>query len=168
MPATETQPSTAMLGDWCAKPIRFRGPPLVLCTNERSLLSVVLRLAPVATLGQRFVGAAQARIHQILVPASLRLPEIAAVRDIVIGKARNRSVLSTMTQLAFDAEAYLYAQYDQRELVDLDELGERLCDTPCSALSTYWPWLEAELIVSGSVSPDSHGLRARRGASNER
>jgi hypothetical protein len=158
----ETVPGTAPLGDWCAKPIRFRGPPLVLCTNERSLLSVVVRLAPAATLVQRFVAAAQARVNQIPGAASVRFSAIAAFHNTVIGKAASRFVLSTMTQLAFDAEAYLHSRADQRELVDLDALGERLCDTPCSALSTHWPWLEAELILSGSISPDSRGLRSRR------
>jgi hypothetical protein len=162
VPITEQTPTTAALGDWCAKPIRFRGPPLVLCTNERSLLSVVVRLAPAATLAQRFAAAAQARINQIPVAASVRLPAIAAFRDVAIGKAGNRSVLSTMTQLAFDAEAYLLSRYDRRDVVDLEALGARLCDTPCSALSTHWPWLEAELILAGSVSPDSRGLRSRR------
>jgi hypothetical protein len=83
---------------------------------------------------------------------------MAALRDIGIGRTANRSVLSTMTQLALDAEAYL----DSDGSEDLEALGQRLCDTPCSALSTTWPWLEAELCLTGSVAPGRRGLRSRR------
>jgi hypothetical protein len=158
----ETGPATGLLGDWCAKPIRFRGPPLVLCSNERSLLSVVIRLAPAATFGNRFAAAAQHRINQIPVAPSSRFAEIASLHPILVAKATNRSVLSSMTQLAFGAEAWLHAESDQAESFDLEALGERLCETPCSALSTHWPWLEAELLLTGAVSPDSRGLRSRR------
>ena len=40
-----------------------------------------------------------------------------------------------------------------RSADDLDALGLWLCDTPCSPLQTDWPWLEAELLVAGSLAP---------------
>jgi hypothetical protein len=162
--ALDSGPATGILGDWCAKPIRFRGPPLVLCTNERSLLSVVIRLAPAATIGDRFAAAAQHRINQIPVAARIRFAEIASLHPTLVAKAANRSVLATMTQLAFDAEAWLSDQPGQADSVDLEALGESLCDTPCSTLSTHWPWLEAELLLTGAVSPNSRGLRSRGNA----
>lgn len=115
-------------------------------------------MAPKASFLERFGTAAQDRINQLPVAASLRLDEISALRDLRLGKATNRSVLSTMTQLAFDAEAWLFSQ-SLDDPVDLEALGLRLCDTPCSALSTHWPWLEAELILTGSVAPGHRGLR---------
>jgi hypothetical protein len=155
------EPPTGQLGDWCAKPLRFRGPRLALCTNERSFLSVVVPTAPAPTFLERFASAAQRRVNQIPVSASLRLSEVGALHDVRFGRAANRSVLSTMTQLALDAEFWLYDQPSARSL-DLEALGVRLCDTPCSALSTHWPWLEAELLLAGSVAPGSRGLRSRR------
>ena len=152
---------TGRLGDWCAKPLRVRGRRLALCTNERSFLSVVVPTAPSSTFLERFATAAQHRINQIPAGASLRLSEIAELREVRFGRAANRSVLSTMNQLGLDAEFWLYDQPTDRP-IDLETLGVRLCDTPCFALSTDWPWLEAELLLTGAVSPDSRGLRSRR------
>src|SRR5689334_61552 len=90
---------TGRLGDWCAKPLRFRGRRLALCTNERSFLSVVVPTAPSHTFLERFAAAAQHRINQIPATASLRLGEVAELREVQIGRATNRSVLSTMNQL---------------------------------------------------------------------
>jgi hypothetical protein len=154
-------PPTGRLGDWCAKPLRFRGRRLALCTNERCFLSVVVPSAPAGTFLERFAVAAEHRISQIPASASLRLSEVAELHDVHFGRAANRSVLSTMNQLALDAEFWLYDQPSARSL-DLETLGMRLCDTPCSGLSTHWPWLEAELLLTGSVAPGSRGLRSRR------
>jgi hypothetical protein len=161
VPVSPTAAATGRLGDWTAKPLRFHGQRLALCTNERSFLSVVVPTAPVTTFRDRFAGAAQHRINQIPVGASLRLNEVAGLREVRFGRASNRSVLSTMTQLALDAEFWLSDQPLPRSL-DLEALGMRLCDTPCSGLSTHWPWLEAELLLAGSIAPESRGLRSRR------
>lgn len=157
---------TGLLGDWCAKPLRSRGPRLVLCTNERSLLSVVVLFAPASGLVERFIAAAQRRIDQLPVGTAARLAERAAFHDVGIGHARNRSVLSTMTQLALDAETALAMQPDVA--ADLEAFGLRLCETPCSALSTHWPWLEAERVLTGSVPAGRSPFRSSSVSSNER
>lgn len=115
-------------------------------------------MAPKASFLERFGAAAQNRINQLPIPASIRLDEISALRELRLGRATNRSVLATMTQLGLDAEAWLFSQ-PPGEPLDLDALGLRLCETPCTAISTHWPWLEAELILTGSVAPGRRGLR---------
>lgn len=131
------------LGDWYARIVATRPRHLVLCTNERTLLSVVVPLVPRDGLVDRFVAAAQHRIGQIDAPAAARMQERAALADVQIGRCTNRSVIGTMNQFAFAVELWL----DDHSSQDLEGLGEWLCDTPCSALRTDWPWMEAQLLL---------------------
>jgi hypothetical protein len=121
----------------------------VLCTNERSLLCIVVPLAPRNRLQERFAAAARHRIGQIPAPRALVQAEAAALDDVRVGRATSRSVLATMNQFGYSVEAWL----ETRPPEDLEALGLWLCDTPCSALTTYWPWLEAELLLTGAVAP---------------
>jgi hypothetical protein len=117
---------------------------LALCTNERTLLSVVVPLAPIAAFVPRFQAAAQRRVSQINTSAAARQLEIVALARITLAPTANRSVLSSMTQFAFAARAWL----EESPFGDLEELGLWLCDTPCSALQTHFPWEEAEMLLS--------------------
>ena len=54
-----------------------------------------------------------------------------------------------MTQFGYAVQSWL----GRRPAADLDALGLWLCDTPCSPLTTHWPWLEAELLLTGTVAP---------------
>ena len=148
-------PSSGQLGDWYATIVATRPRHLVLCTNARTLLCVVIPLAPQAQLGQRFVAAARARIEQIPVTAALRASEVDALSEVQLGRATNRSVLGSMNEFRYAVEAWL----ETRPADDLDALGLWLCDTPCSPLQTHWPWLEAELLLAGSVAPGRRPLK---------
>lgn len=143
------------MGDWYATIVATRPRHLVLCTNARTLLCVVVPLAPQAQLGLRFIAAARARIDQIPVAPALRAAEADALSEVHLGRATNRSVLGSMNEFRYAVEAWLEA----RPADDLDALGLWLCDTPCSPLQTHWPWLEAELLLSGSVAPGRRSLK---------
>jgi len=145
--ATEVSPS-GQLGDWYARIVATRPRHLVLCTNERSLLCVVVPLAPQHTLLDRFVEAAQHRINQIAAPAHARMKERAALADVRLGRATNRSVIGSMNEFTYAINAW----FEDRSGDDLEALGLWLCDTPCSPLSTAWPWREAELLLAGTVA----------------
>jgi len=145
--ATEVSPS-GQLGDWYARIVATRPRHLVLCTNERSLLCVVVPLAPQHTLLDRFVEAAQHRINQIAAPAHARMKERAALADVRLGRATNRSVIGSMNEFTYAIDAW----FEDRSGDDLEALGLWLCDTPCSPLSTAWPWREAELLLAGTVA----------------
>ena len=142
--------STAKLGDWYANLIRFRERRLALCTNERTLLSVVVPVAPSRAFLERFRAAALHRLRQLPVPASLRLAESAPFAELTVAPTRSRSVLASMNQLGWGAEVWLRERPDG----DLEELGLWLCDTPMSALQTYWPWKEAVFLLTGVRPPE--------------
>lgn len=114
---------------------------LVLCTNEVSLLSVVFPLAPASSLAERFVAAASRRIRQIPVPGELLSEECAQLEDVGIGKATSRSIISTMNQIVYSLEAWIYEERNG----DLEELGLFLCDIPFTSISKTWPWLQATI-----------------------
>ena len=151
---SEALPS-GRLGDWYANVVATRPRHLVLCTNERTLLCVVVPLAPHAKLTERFITAACARLNQIPVASSLRAAEMEALTDVRLGRATNRSVLGSMREFGYAVQAWL----ERRTADDLDALGLWLCDTPCSPLQTHWPWLEAELLLAGSVAPGRRPLK---------
>lgn len=158
-PASDALPS-GRLGDWYAKIVATRPRHLVLCTNERSLLCVVVPLAPQATLLSRFSAAAQARISQLPVAAKLRLAEISALAQPRLGRATNRSVIGSMIQFGYAVESWLERPLTDR-VDDLDALGLWLCDTPCSPLKCVWPWLEAEYLLTGVVEQERSPLHFR-------
>lgn len=150
-------PSTGKLGDWYARPMFGKPRHLVLCTNERSLLCVVVPLAPSAGLGRRFSEAAMERIKQIPAPLEALGLEFDALNAVQYGRSVSRSVISTMNQFMYSAEAWL----DSRPDGDLNELGLWLCDTPCTAIATTWPWLQAELLLTGAVAPGRRPLKSK-------
>jgi hypothetical protein len=106
-------------------------------------------LSPSPTLIDRFRSAALARIRQIPVSAEILAHECSALDNPRIGSAKNRSVISAMNHLTYGIEAWLACPHPN----DLEHLGLTLCDTPISSISTHWPWLEAELLLTGSIVP---------------
>ena len=152
-----TAPSPGPLGDWYANLIRGPRSRLALCTNECTLLSVVVPVAPNRGFLDRFRTAALRRLNQVPVPASLRLAEAGRFTELGIGLTQSRSVLASMNQLGWGAEVWLRKRPDG----DLEELGLRLCDTPMFALKTHWPWKEAVLLLTG-IRPPEVGMTGPR------
>ena len=141
-------PPTSRLGDWDAKLVATRPKHLVLCTNERTLLCAVIPFAPAKDLRNRFAVAAERLIRQIPAPDPIVATEVAALADIRLGQAHDRSVRSSMTHFGYAVESWLAHERG----LDLENMSLWLCDTPCFPLETDWPWLEAELILTGSVA----------------
>ena len=139
--------STGALGDWYAKVVCTRPRVLVLCVNARSLLSVVVPLAPTSSFLDRFGVAACRRIGQIEAAPDRRQVELDALASLGVARTRDRSVLSSMNHFAYAASTWLLEQPDG----DLEDLGRWLCDTPCFPLRTTWPWMEARSLLGGPV-----------------
>jgi len=146
--AGDEVPASGQLGDWYARIVATRPRHLVLCTNERSLLCVVIPLAPQNHLLDRFVEVAQHRINQIPAPADARMKERAALADVRLGRATNRSVIGSMNEFTYAVNAW----FEHGSADDLEALGLWLCDTPCFPLRTTWPWREAEFLLTETVA----------------
>ena len=96
---------STILGDWYATAL-FWKPQLALLVNERTLLPVVMPLAPASTLAQRFPAAlGQVLLALDIDPDKVRL-ELAMMEQVTYCKTSNRSVLGVMNQFTFQAQGY--------------------------------------------------------------
>jgi hypothetical protein len=133
---------TTVLGNWYAT-VLFWKPQVALLVNERTLMPVLMPLAPASTLLTRFPDqlAAILALHGVSQP--FIASEVAAMSDVVIAKTANRSVVGTMNELAFLGEGYRR----HMETTDLLALSMRLADTPCSAIKHDSPGRLVKEIV---------------------
>jgi hypothetical protein len=128
---------TTVLGNWYAT-VLFWKPQVALLVNEKTLLPVLMPLAPATDLATRFP------VHLADVLAAHGVPQqfidhdLAQMNEVQYAKTSNRSVVGIMNQFTYLAEGYR----EYLETNDLLALSLRLSETPCSPL------------YKGAVSPD--------------
>lgn len=93
------------LGNWSAKPITLRRRPFALFVNQKTLLCVLVRLAPSKTLFQRFPEALGQELIRLGVGEEDRLEEMAAVSSAAFARNADRSLVGSVNDLAFHIEA---------------------------------------------------------------
>ena len=135
---------TTVLGNWYAT-VLFWKPQVALLVNERTLLPVLLPLAPAGTLAERFPGQLAEVLSALNVDPNFIANEVGAMSQWSMAKTANRSVLGTMNEFAFLADGYR----DLMEEPDLQTLTIRLTDTPCSPLKYSSPAQALREIVAG-------------------
>ena len=147
-----SEPAT-ILGNWYAN-VLFWKPQVVLLVNERTLLPVLMPLAPAATLGERFPEALQRVLEALgVVPAFVEV-EISAMADVRFARTANRSVVGVMNGFKHLAEDYR----DYRGLDDLVTLAVELSGTPCGPLYSRHVSPDRELdAASGRMVRDRTG-----------
>jgi len=124
---------TSALGDWYGNLVDMpAGPPLILCTNERSLLSVVLGhdADVVKELWRRVTGL----LRRLDFPKEAVERETFHLQQIRIGNTRNRRVLGSMTDAVVQLEHKLH---ESRGTVDQAE--DYLAENPYSMLEHKLP-----------------------------
>ncbi len=138
------EPSTA-LGNWYATAM-FWKPQVALLVNERTLLPVFVPLAPAAKLAQRFPDHLGRVLDGLGVPIEFVLQEVGAMGEASYAKTANRSVVGSMNDFGFLAEAG--RAHGRGE--DLVALSVHLAGTPCSPLRKGhgFPDREVEAIVA--------------------
>lgn len=142
--------SGTLLGNWYATAL-FWKPQVALLVNEKTLLPVLMPLAPATDLATRFP------LHLADVLAAHGVPqqfidhELAQMNEVQYAKTSNRSVLGIMNQFSYLAEGYR----EYLETNDLLTLSLRLSETPCSPLykSAVSPDRELKLFVRGNKTP---------------
>lgn len=132
--ATSLPPPTTALGNWYATAL-FWKPQLALLVNERTLLPVLMPLAPVSTLAARFPGELAAVLTMHGASQALIESEAAAMGDVAFAKTANRSVVGIMNEFSFLAEGYR----EYLETSHLMTLSMRLAGTPCSPIKYNSP-----------------------------
>lgn len=138
--------STTVLGDWYATMLRWR-PQLALLVNERTLLPVLVPLAPAATMPARVADQVGDVLAAHGVSDSVIRAEVDRMRQWRIAPTASRSVVGIMNEFAFLADTYRDAA--NPNLVDL---ALRLAGTPCSPLYARHVSPDRELAALLEVS----------------
>ncbi|MEK7344845.1 MAG: hypothetical protein AAB176_04060 [Pseudomonadota bacterium] len=119
----------SLLGNWYATAL-FWKPQVALLVNEKTLLPVLMPLAPAADLATRFPA------HLATVLAAHDMPqqfidhELAQMNGVQYAKTSNRSVVGIMNEFSYLAEGYR----EHLETNDLLALSLKLSKTPCGPL----------------------------------
>jgi len=123
--ATSDDSDTTHLGPWYAT-VLFWKPQVALFVNEATLLPVLMPLAPAATITARFPAALASLLAMHGVDSPFVDAETRMMSDTRIDKTASRSVLGSMNEFAFLAEAR-----PPLERADLLSISVELAGTPC-------------------------------------
>jgi hypothetical protein len=147
-PIVEAPPSpSTTLGNWYAHAL-FWTPQVALLVNERTLLPVLMPLAPAATLLVRFPTHLATVLRELGLSSQFVASEVDAMSDAAIAKTANRRVLGTMNEFAFLADGYR----EYLESPDLLSLAIKLSDTPCGPLKGNSPARVLREMMAGGRS----------------
>lgn len=120
---------TTYLGNWFATAL-FWKPQVALLVNERTLLPVLMPLAPAAELARRFPEHLAPVLFAHGAPHALIEHELNAMLGFHYAKTTNRSLVGMLNQFTYLAEGYR----DYKQTSDLRWLSMKLSETPCSPL----------------------------------
>jgi len=138
----ETGQSDTALGNWYAT-VMFWKPQVALLVSERTLLPVLMPLAPAATLARRFPTQLALVLKDHGVPSEFIAQEVWQMDKVQYAKTANRSVVGILNEFVKQAEFWLAAYaYEKGDDDDLLAVSAKLAETPCSPL------------YKGPVSPD--------------
>lgn len=118
--ARESEKSTTVLGDWFATALFVRPQHLALLVNARTLLPVIMPLAPATTLLDRIPDAIASVLRQHGIHESVIASELDAMGDRRLASTNDRSVIGVMNGFS------LFIERRHDLFSDLDELSMRL------------------------------------------
>jgi len=146
--AVTTHPvsSTTRLGDWYANVLFLRHQQLILCTSERSLLSVIVPAKDPDLLPVRLRNAAQSLFHVLQLPERSAAAELEEMRQLVVGTTVNRSVLGTMN----DIVQHCRWHGANRPILDLQALELELAEMPAQSLAFGVPREQAAALLGAA------------------
>jgi hypothetical protein len=126
----EGEPSTTLLREWYATALPWRPLQLILLVNERTLLPVLMPLAPSATAPSRIGPEIAGTLAAHRAPAAVIDDELSQMRECRFGPTANRSVVGIMNEFSHLADVYRRTDPD----LNLKQMARRLAATPCSPL----------------------------------
>ena len=144
--------STTALGSWFATAL-FWQPQIALFVNVRTLIPVFMPLAPAKSVVKRFGEHLDEVLTAHEVERSFIDHELTEMATSTLAKTNSRSVLGSMNDFIFMAEAGRDRGRDE----DLLSLSIQLAHTPCGPLRdrTGWPDLELRAVVADFITARS-------------
>jgi hypothetical protein len=135
-PTAELVPPTTVLGDWYANLLNVGRLRLVLCSSERTLLTVLIPARDPAALPDRLRAAVARTLGYLAIPADAIAREDREMRWHQIGRTASRQVLGSMNDFAFLADTYVR---DDGPDADLDAIAILLNRAPCRPIQYESP-----------------------------
>lgn len=138
-------PTTA-LGNWYATAV-FWKPQAALFVNERTLMPIIVPLAPATSVTNRLPGHASAVFAALSLDRSFIESEIAEMSDCRLAKTESQSLLGSMNEFVSLGKAFS----DDGHPYDPVELSLELAKVPCGPLygSHVSPDDELRAFVAG-------------------
>ncbi|WP_255265877.1 DUF6933 domain-containing protein [Sphingopyxis terrae] len=137
-----SEQSDTTLGNWYAT-VLFWKPQVALLVSERTLLPVLMPLAPAASLARRFPAQLALVLKEHGISSEFIAQEVWRMDKVQYSKTANRSVVGILNEFVRQAEFWLAAYaYEKGDDDDLLAISAKLAETPCSPL------------YKGPVSPD--------------
>jgi hypothetical protein len=136
-----------------------------MLVNERTLITVLMELAPAKTFPSRFPKALGSILRGLGVDRGFIEKECAAMENVSVSRTSSRSLLGTMNTLRRDLEG-MRRRIEFGSL--LDELALRCANVPLSVLKdpARWPDQELFAILDGlhvDHQSNPYGWRATHG-----
>jgi hypothetical protein len=110
--------------------VLFWKPQVALFVNEETLLPMLLRFAPAASVLDRFGSGLETLLDAHGLAAPFIAAELTEMSQCRLAKTNNRSVLGIMNEFAYLGDVFRQST----EAFDLLALSLRLAETPCSPL----------------------------------
>jgi hypothetical protein len=148
-PSLDLEPATNVMGAWYATVLFWR-PQVALFVNEPTRLPLFVPLAPSATVIPRLTQVATAVFTALSLNEEFIAREVAEMRRYQLTKTANRSVLGTMNDFTYLAEADGRA----KNPADLVEMSLRLAQTPCGPL--YGSHVSPDREITAYVAKHAH------------
>jgi len=137
--------ATTRLGDWYANLLYHGRRQLILCTSDRSLLSVVLPARDAKrSLPSDLPAGVGDLLRAIEIPDKRIQQELEAMQEAAVGKPLSRSVLGSMNDLA---SGLLYRLDDDPD-EPFEQVALDLAETPCSPLGYDSPRETARRLLA--------------------
>lgn len=136
------EPTTA-LGNWYANALLWKPQHVALFVNERTLLPVIVPLAPARSVGDRLGESLRTLLLALNVDREFIEAELGEMHAYNYAKTASRSVLGMVNDFAHLAEHYLWHRQD----ADLMSTSLWLSHTPCSPLDKRSGFPDLELAA---------------------
>ena len=119
---------------------------MALLVNERTLLPVLMPLAPSSTLTERIAAEVSRVLGMHGAGEEFVATELAEMAEVNLAKTANRRAVGTMNEFAFLAQTYC----EDMDTVDLQVLSMRLAETPCGTIKHQSPDQLIQQVIASS------------------
>ena len=150
-PTAEVLPPTTILGDWYANLLTIGRLRLVLCTSERTLLTVVVPSKELPRLPDRLRGAVARMLTRLDVSAAAIAKEDREMQQYHVGETASRQVLGSMVDFSYLAEAPIRDDGEP----DLDEVAAFINRAPCRPIKYASPARATQAAFTAANASDA-------------